>query len=146
MAVRLHERRRIERPRPQVFAYVADFSNIGDWDPGVVSSARLDGDGPIQVGSRFELQVRFGSGTMPMTYEITALERDRQVTLVGRGERLEAVDVITLEDDDGEATVVDYVADLSFRGSLRLVSPLFRPALRQVGRKAVDGLKEALER
>lgn len=146
MPVQLHERRRIERPRPEVYAYTADFSNIGDWDPGVVSSRSVDGDGPIQVGSRFELEVRFGGGTMPMTYEITDLDPGRQVTLLGKGKKLEALDVITFEDDDGGATMVDYVADLRFFNYLRFVAPLLRPVLRKVGADAVDGLKKTLER
>jgi hypothetical protein len=53
-AVRLIEQRWVERAQDEVFVYTADFSNIEDWDPGVVSSRRL-GQGPVGVGSQFEL-------------------------------------------------------------------------------------------
>ena len=67
--VRLQETRYVDRPLDEVFDYVADFDNIEDWDPGVEASKR-QGD-TVGPGTKFDLEVRFGSGTAPMVYEIT---------------------------------------------------------------------------
>lgn len=143
-AVRLAERRLVADARDAAFAYTADFSNIADWDPGVVASERLT-PGPVAVGSRFRVEVKFGRGTLPMVYEITELDPGRRVVLRGSGDGLDAVDDIRLiPQEDG--MVVDYTADLTFHGLLRLLRPVMRIPLRRVGERAADGLAAALSR
>jgi dehydrogenase/reductase SDR family member 12 len=143
LTVRLAERRTVTHPRHDAFAYTADFANIEGWDPGVVASEAM-GAGPVGLGSRFNLVVRSGAGTLPMVYEITELDPDRRVVLRGAGKDLEAVDEIRLE-PQGDALVVHYTADLTFHGPVRLLGPVLRVALRRVGRRAVDGLAAALQ-
>ncbi len=141
--VRIHETKLIERPLGEVFDYTADFENIEDWDPGIASSKRLD-EGPVGVGSRFELMVSFGGSRIPMTYEITEYEPNERVVIIGRGEKLEAVDVIKFEARGDGQTVVDYTADLSFHNFVKYLAPVMGPVFKRVGEKAVDGLAEAL--
>lgn len=142
--MRLEEQRRITRPQGEVFAYVAEFSNSAEWDPGVDSARRLD-EGPLGVGSRFHVEVKFGGTTSPMTYEILTYEPDRRVVLEGKGERVTALDDIRFRSEDG-VTVVDYTADLEFKGLLGLVAPLLSPYLKKnVGKKALDGLVATLQ-
>ncbi len=140
--MRLEEQRWIDKPRDEVFGFTADFSNISAWDPGVVRSKRLD-DGPIGEGSRFDVEVKFGTSTMPMVYEIVEYEENERVVLVGIGEKLEAIDVITFETHDN-MTLVGYTADLTFHNLVRFLGPLASPVLKKVGEKALDGLVEAL--
>lgn len=141
--MQLHEQRTISRPIDDVFAYVADFSNIADWDPGVHSSRSLS-DGPPAVGARYEVVVRFGTSKVPIVYEITELDPPSRVVLVGTSDRLKAVDEI-LFSPVGERTEVDYKADLTFAGVIRFVVPLFSPIITRVGSRAVDGMVKALE-
>jgi dehydrogenase/reductase SDR family member 12 len=141
--MRLHETRQIDRSLEDVFAFTADFSNIEQWDPGVASSRRSD-DGPLGVGSRFDLEVVFGRSQLPMTYEITTYEPPHRVVLTGTGDTIEAVDDIVFETRDG-GTHVDYTADLTFRGWVRLIAPLISPVMRRVGERALDGLVAKLQ-
>jgi hypothetical protein len=142
--VRLVEQRWVERAQDEAFVYTADFSNIEDWDPGVVSSRRLD-RGPLGVGSRFELEVEFGRSTMPMVYEITEYEPNDRVVLVGRGDKLDAVDEIRFSRHDN-MTVIDYTADLTFLNWFRHVTRFMGPSLKKVGTSALDGLAAQLDR
>ena len=142
-ATRLIERRWVARPQHEVFAYTADFSNIQHWDPGVVSSRKVT-NGPVGVGTRYEVEVRFGSGTTPMIYEITIYEPDRRVVLVGSGEKLHATDEIRFASHDN-MTVIDYTADLGFRKFFRFLGPLLRPRLEKVGEDALNGLAKVLD-
>lgn len=142
--VKLQETRLIDRPIAEVFEYTADFDNIEDWDPGISSSSRVD-PGPVGVGSRFELGVSFGPRRIPMTYEITEYEPNERVVLIGKGEQIEAVDDIRFEERDGK-TLVDYNADLTFHNYVKYLAPFMGPIFKKVGERAVDGLKESLEK
>lgn len=141
---RLVEQRWVARPQSEVFAYTADFSNIQDWDPGVVSSNKIT-EGPVGVGTRYDLEVRFGAGTSPMVYEIAVYEPDHRVVLAGRGEKLLATDEIRFATHDN-MTVIDYTADLSFLNFFKYLGPLLRPRLEKVGEDALNGLVQALDR
>lgn len=141
--MRLHEIRRVLRPRGEVFAYAADFVNTQDWDPAVVSARQVE-PGPLGVGTKFELEVKVGPTTIPMTYWVTEIEPDYRVVLEGRSRELDAVDEIRFI-ADGENTVIDYTARLTFHNFVRLVQPLARPFLRRAGARAVDGLVAELE-
>jgi hypothetical protein len=143
-AVRLVEQRWVERAQDEAFLYTADFSNIEDWDPGVVSSRRI-GQGPVGVGSQFELEIKFGGATMQMVYEITEYEPSDRVVLVGRGDKLIAVDEIRFARHDN-MTVIDYTADLTFLNWFRYVTRFMGPTLKKVGAKALDGLATELDR
>jgi carbon monoxide dehydrogenase subunit G len=140
--MRLQEQRRVHRPQDEVFEYTADFDNIEDWDPGVAASSRR-GEGSIGVGTSFDLDVRFGRAIIPMVYEITEFEPNARVVLVGKGETLDAVDEIRFR-TEGEKTVIDYTADLTFHNWIGYADPLLSPFLKGVGRRAVDGLVSAL--
>lgn len=141
--VRLHETRIIDRPLEEVFEYTADFDNIEDWDPGIESSSRLD-EGPVGVGSRFELVASFGTSRVPMIYEITEFQPNERVVFIGSGDQLDAVDEIKFEDKGGGKTLVEYTADLTFHNFMRYLTPFMGPVFDKVGEKAVDGLAEAL--
>jgi len=142
-AFRLIEQRWVHRSQAEAFAYTADFSNIEHWDPGVVRSEKL-GDEPVGAGSRFDLEIRFGRGTVPMTYVITVFEPDERVVLVGDGEKLTALDEIRFSRHDN-MTVIDYTADLTFHNYFRHLVRFMGPTLRKVGTRALDGLAARLD-
>ena len=142
--IRLQETVEVPRPVVEVFAYTSDFANIEQWDPGISGSTRL-ADEPVGPGSRFRLDVAFGPFTTPMEYVVTHFEPPRRVVLEGEGARIRAVDDIRFQATDG-GTRIDYTADLTFLGPWALSEPFLRPALEGVGRRAVEGLKDALSR
>lgn len=140
---RIHETRLIDRPIDAVFEYTADFGHIADWDPGIASSNPV-GDDAVGVGSQFELDVAFGASRIPMVYEITDYEPNQRVVVVGRGEKIEAVDEILFTEQGGQ-TLVDYTADLTFHNYVKYLAPFMGSMFKKVGERALDGLKEALE-
>jgi carbon monoxide dehydrogenase subunit G len=141
--MRLQEQRSVNRPQAEVFAYTADFSNIENWDPGVTRSRKV-GDEPVGPGTKFDLDVRFGASTIPMVYEISVYEPDERVVLIGKGDKLDAVDEIRFR-TEGDQTIIDYSADLTFHNWIKYVVPVLAPMLKRVGTRAVDGLVAALD-
>ena len=126
-------RERIETPLPidETFAYVADFANSQEWDPGVATAERLD-PGPVGVGSRYRLGVRMGGRVAPMEYRISVFEPPTRVVLTGEGSGVTAVDDIRFE-PAGDGTRVDYTADIKLGGFLGLIQPLLGRRVRQPG-------------
>jgi len=135
----------IETPLPldEAFAFVADFTNAKDWDPGVATSERLD-PGPVAVGARYRLGVRMGGGVASMEYRVTALEPLRRVVLAGEGSGVSAVDDIRFEATPG-GTRIDYTADIRLRGAKRLAAPFAGGAFAKIARQARDGMQRALD-
>lgn len=140
--VTLRHELEVARPLDEVFAFIGDFSNTSAWDPGVADARALT-DGPIAVGSRYALTVRFGDRKLPMIYEVTRFDPPRLVTLHGSGSTVDAVDDIRFTQTP-VGTRIDYVADLRLKGVLRLAEPLVRGRLRKVGVDAMAGMERAL--
>lgn len=128
------------KPADEVFAYVADFSNAAEWDPGVAAATR-DGEGPVTVGETFALEVKVGKRTMRMDYEVTELQSPRTIVLRSETERLLSEDTITVRDTPA-GTVLDYNADLTIKGPLGAFDVLLGLAFKRIGDRAADGLRE----
>lgn len=139
---RLHEQIVTKTPIDQAFAFTADFNNLQQWDPGIAASAQI-GNGPIGVGTSFNVMAEFGSRQVPMVYTITDFDPPNRVVLVGEGSTLTAVDEITFAEVP-QGTAITYTADLTFKGIMRFAAPFLGKALEQVGRKAVEGLAASL--
>lgn len=141
--IRLQETRTVSAPIAAAFDYAANFENIEDWDPGVVTSTKV-GTGSAAVGSVFDLVTVFKGRTSDMTYTITELDRPHRVVLKGEGKLLSAVDTMEFS-ETAEGTEIRYTADLTFKGIARVGTLFIRDDLDQIGRDAVDGLKTALD-
>jgi len=132
------------RPRPEVFAYVADFTKAAEWDPGIRSSERVAGDGG--AGTRYEVGATFAGRGVPMTYEVVEHTAPARIVLRGLAATVEAVDAIAFEDLPGGGTRVVYRADFTLKGGLRYFGFLMKPVFGRLGRKAIGGLRAALNR
>jgi carbon monoxide dehydrogenase subunit G len=138
----LREELEVDRPLEEVFAFIGDFVNSARWDPGV-AEARNVTEGPVRVGTRYELVVVFNDRRLPMTYEVTEYQPPDRVALRGSGSTVNAVDDIRFEPTTG-GTRIRYTADLRLRGVLRVLEPLFRGRFEETGRRAMAGMKAAL--
>jgi carbon monoxide dehydrogenase subunit G len=139
----LRERIETSLPIDDAFAFVADFANSAQWDPGVASAERIDA-GPLGVGARYRLGVRMGGRVAPMDYRVTVFEPLRRVVLVGTGSGVEAEDEIVFEATP-TGTGIDYTADIRLRGLMRLATPFAGGALARIARDARDGMQRALD-
>jgi carbon monoxide dehydrogenase subunit G len=141
---RLHETIHTALPIDEAFAFVADFANAAAWDPGTVSSERIDA-GPVRAGVRFRLHVRMGRRVAPMEYQLVEHEPSTRVVLDGRGRNVTARDVIRFTPLPGGGTVVDYVADIRLGGWMRLLQPFAGGTFRKIGQDARAGMQRALD-
>jgi len=139
-----HYRTTLDVPRPadEVFAALADFSNVARWDPGVVRSERLD-EGPLRVGSRFELVAAFFGVETALVYTIVQLDAPSRVVLEADTGSLRAVDTITVDKTDGGGRVT-WDAVLLPRGLRYVLDPALHLAFQWIGARATAGLRDWL--
>jgi uncharacterized protein YndB with AHSA1/START domain len=114
----------IDRSPQDVFAYVTDPSHFPEWQDAMVS-ARLEGGGPVQQGSRVQLTRRVGKREQTMTSELTEYNPPRSyafrvidgpVRAVGKG-RFEPL-------GEGDRTRFTFELDFEGHGIGRLLVPL----------------------
>jgi uncharacterized protein YndB with AHSA1/START domain len=130
------------RPIDEVFAYLADFSNTQDWDPGVVS-ARRRGDGPVAVGTRFEVVTKFFGQELPLDYQVVQYDPPSRVVLEAENDNLRSVDTITFE-KTARGTRLIYDANLTPKGIRYLGDFALHLVFQWIGRRALVGLRTAL--
>ena len=125
-----------------VFSYLSDFSNSQEWDPGVVMAERLTA-GEIAEGAEFRLVARFLSSESTLTYRIVEYDPPHAVTFHGENDAVISHDRITFVPESG-GTTIDYDAQLELKRYRRLMEPLVAVAFRQVGARALSGLRQVL--
>lgn len=129
-------------PPELAFDNVADFTTTAVWDPGITAGERLD-DGPLGVGSRFEVQLALGPLSVPLVYEITTYDRPNRVVLETTGLLYHGEDDVTF-DAIGEDTLVTWNALFRLRGPGRLLDPVLGVGFRRTAAEAVAGLERFL--
>jgi hypothetical protein len=132
-----------DRPRREVFSYLADFSNAVHWDPGTEQSIPRDADGP-KVGQAYDLVVVWGSRKLPMVYETTELVDGERVTFVGDGSTTRAIDTLTFTDLPDGGTQVVYSADISLKWPYRISQPFLGGKFAELGDEAEESLIRVL--
>lgn len=140
--ISLRETIEVDRPPQEAFAYVADFANTQEWDPGVREAEKLTG-GSVDVGTEYRVVAEFRGREVPMRYRVVRFEPPGRVVLQGDGRTVSALDDIRFEPTDRGTRIV-YAADLEMKGLLRLAEPFLRGAFGTMGRRALDGLARRL--
>ena len=130
-------------PIEATFAYLADFANSREWDPGVATAERT-GNEPIGVGTSYRLGVRVGNRVRPMEYTVSTFDPLRRVVLVGSGSGVSAVDTIEFARTP-TGTRVDYTADINLRGVMRLVQPFIGGTFAKIAQDAAGGIQHQLD-
>lgn len=134
----------VDAPAETVFAFLEDFTNAADWDPGVAAAERLDA-GPIGVGSRFGLDLLVAGRTQRWVYEVERHEAPHRVTFATRTARASGIDDVTVTSRPDGGSRVGWDATFRFHGLLgSLADPAFNLVFQRIAGKAVGGLRTAL--
>jgi len=140
---RIVEELTVPVPPRVAFAYVADFTHTVAWDP-MIDAARRRDDGPLGPGSAFDVELRFGSRHVTMTYTITRYEPDAHVVLETSGPWYRGRDVVDVLPGPDGGSIVRWDATFALRGPLIVLEPLMAVGFRRTATKAVAGLAAAL--
>ena len=137
----------VARPLDEVFAYLSDFTNTNDWDPGTVRTERVSGDGGL--GSRYHNVSKFLGRETELDYLVIEHVPGERFALRGENATVVANDTMTFmrsHTAEGEGTTVTYHAAFEFKGVAKFIAPLLAPALKKLGDEAETGMHDALGR
>ena len=127
----------------QAFAYMADFTNVPEWDHTASDASRLD-DGPIGLGSEFRLTARFAGRSVPLTYRISEFDDGRRFVIEARRPSAISRDTVTVTPrEDGSDVAYDAVLEMT--GWMRLAAPVVSLLFARLGASAVKGLERVLQ-
>lgn len=132
-----------EKPADELLAFFSDMTNAKGWDPSITKAVRLD-DGPVGLGSRFEVTLRALGRDLVLTYEITELRPPGKVVLRAESGLFVSEDTITLTPVGEGRTEVHYQARLSGKGATVLFDPAFKLSIDHFGKQAAKELAARL--
>jgi carbon monoxide dehydrogenase subunit G len=132
----------IPRDPKEVFDYLANFENTARWDPGVLEAVKTS-NGPVELGSTFDLVTIFRGRRIEVTYEVTDYQPNTRIVLVGTNSRFTGTDDIGVA-AEGQGTRVSWNAIFRLEGIAKLFQPFLRGVFEELSQEAMDGLTETL--
>ncbi len=130
-----------------VYSYLADFSNIVDWDPGVLDASLVSGES-AQADAVYRVLVPFGPRRIWLDYHVLSAKPPTEksagsISLRAENRDFVSLDLITVR-PAASGSEVTYDAELQLAGVRRLFDPLLRLAFQVIGRRAESGLVAAM--
>jgi uncharacterized protein YndB with AHSA1/START domain len=133
----------INRPRADVFAYLAHFENIPLWNYAISETRKLT-SGPVGVGTRYR-QVRTIPTPSEEEFEVVEFEPDHRLSVDGDLALFHGRVSYAL-DSTGDATMLTNSMDLRASGPLNMVAQLATRRVQSAVATNLGALKELLER
>jgi uncharacterized protein YndB with AHSA1/START domain len=134
---------RIDRRPAEVFAFLARFENIPQWNYAI-SETRNEAGGPVGVGSRYR-QTRTLPTRSEETFVVTEFEPDRRLSIRGALGPFHG-DITYVLEPAGNGTILSNTMSLQASGPLRVVAPLATSRVKEAVAANLGTLKEILER
>ncbi|MEE4546333.1 SRPBCC family protein [Streptomyces sp. V4-01] len=131
----------VNRPLPDVVAYLADFGHAVDWDPGTQECVRTAGQGAPVEGARWRNVSVFRGRRTELDYTLDRRE-ERRVTFTGVNKTAHSTDDFVFETSGG-GTRVTYSATVRFQGLARLADPFLRKEFERLGDEVTRTLPQA---
>ena len=135
----------IDRPADEVFAYLDDITNNPLWLKGM-RSCTWTTEPPVRVGSRYDQVAEFLGKEIRTTFEVTAREPGRLVTIESReGSFFPLAVTRAVEPLGPDRCRVTETVDSDPSGFYRMAQPLLRLMVRRNITRDYRGLKARLE-
>lgn len=141
--ITLHEEITVPRSVEDCFRYIADFRTAVEWDATAIRADKIT-DGPVGLGSRFDLDCAVGPTSLNLIYEIEEYQPWHSIVLRGKGRFFEVLDTIVFS-DQGDHTHIDYTAEFQYRPGLESLAMQFEAGMRAMGAASLAGMRKALE-
>ena len=126
----------------RAFNYLSAFEHTPEWDPGTPVVNKLS-EGPVAVGHRYHAEAEFRGKRQALTYEVVELTANR-IRLRGENKAVISVDTIVVS-PAGAGSEVNYTAEFTLKGWLKVAEPFVRPAFNSLAGPAMDGIKKTLD-
>ena len=132
----------IDRPVPDVFAFVSDFQNVPKWNYAITET-RQSSPGPVAVGTVF-VQRRQVPKPSEEQFTVTEYAPNRRVAIEGTLGPFPARLSYEFEPSDA-GTVVTNTVELQMSGPLRLIGGIAMSRVKKSVAQNLSVLKQLLE-
>jgi dehydrogenase/reductase SDR family member 12 len=129
----------VDRPAEEVFAALADFSRLDEWDP-MFDDAEQVTPGPITVGTTFATRGSVAGRDLELDLTVTELDPPHRIVLAGQGDGLRTQEILEVE-DLGDMTQVTYRSSFE-TDKADAVDAAMQLPFWAVGKRAIRGLRE----
>lgn len=129
-------------PAEEVFAYMADLENFEEWDPGVISAAQVDGDGP-GPGATYDVEVKAVRGSMTLHYRVITYNPPSRLVVEAVSRFLVSRDTMVVT-PTATGSALTYEATLTLRGPLAIADIALRPGFKGIAERGGAGLRRVL--
>jgi uncharacterized protein YndB with AHSA1/START domain len=143
VSVRIEVSTQIAAEPAAVFAVVADYTQAPRWQRATTAAAWIT-DPPTRVGSRHRQTTRFLGRDMSASYEVTALEPGRSITIRSIDAPFPMTITRTVEAVNGGTRVTE-VSEGGPTGLARTIAPVMAPMARRSIRRDYERLRRLLE-
>ena len=125
------------------FAYMADFSNVDEWDPNCERAEKVT-PGEVGPGTEFRMLFSMGPGqTTEFTVKVTEWEAPRRMEIEGGSDHLHLRDTVEVAPAAAGAEIT-YTARIEGTGAAKVANPILGLGLSRAGSQARDGLEQRL--
>jgi carbon monoxide dehydrogenase subunit G len=125
-----------------VFAFLGDFRNAEQWDPGTQTCSLVGGEvGPTAT---YRNVSKFLGRKTELTYTTVTYEPAGRLHFQGRNDSFTGDDRLTFE-PEGTGTKVEYHATFELKGAAALAVPLVAAYLPALATKTIKQLKASLD-
>ncbi|MCA1008468.1 SRPBCC family protein [Rhodococcus hoagii] len=100
----------IDKPLPEVFAYLTDPANAAEWGSNIVDYKVLSGS-PDEVGAVMSVTAKVAGARIDATEKVTAYEKDKRMGFESADSKIAYTREIGFSSDGDGATKVTYVQD-----------------------------------
>jgi len=132
----------ISRTPEDVFAYLAAFENVPEWNYAIVETRKVS-PGPVAVGTTY-VQIRSVPSRSQEEFRVTEFEPDARIAIHGGLGPFEGTLTYNLEPTE-EGTHLTNEADLQGSGIMRLAGSLAEGRVREAVATNLQKLKSILE-
>lgn len=128
----------------RTFAYLADFENTNEWDPGTIQTHRIAGDGG--VGTQYQNKSEFLGREVELVYETVEYVPDTRVRFRGTNKSSTTYDTLSVRAVT-EGAEITYHAEFQFKFPINILAPLFaKGKVKELADETVEQLTQALEK
>ena len=128
----------------RIYAYLADFRTVAEWDPSITESVQIGDGEAIKVGSQYRVITKTSVSEVVLEYTTTELDRPTKIALRGENSSMVSVDTITIARGASGGSNVTYDAEIELKGMRRLADPVLELGFKRIGDKARNGLERKL--
>lgn len=132
----------IDRPAADVFAFVADVTNMPHWQPQIVETVRAD---PPALGATFEQRVQTPMRDVDSVGEVTAFEAGERFAITTEGGPLKTQATFDFSESGGTTTVSMQLRVDAVNAAFKLALPVVSRAMRKGVPENLATLKSLLE-